>query len=111
LDVVFRSRKLAALVNADAQLRRRFGPRMAAALRARLAVLELAENLGRVPTTPPMRCHQLHADRDEQSAVDLVQPYRLVFAPNHDPIPRLRDGGIDRSAVTAIIVLDIVDYH
>ena len=84
---------------------------MAAALRVRLAVLELAENLGRVPSIPPVRCHQLRADRDEQFAVDLVQPYRLVFVPNHDPIPRLRDGGIDRSAVTAIVVLDIVDYH
>lgn len=84
---------------------------MAKALSARLKLLAATPTLAEVPSTPPDRCHQLHADRDEQFAVDLVQPYRLVFVPDHDPIPRLPDGGIDRAAVTAILVLDILDYH
>jgi proteic killer suppression protein len=36
---------------------------------------------------------------------------RLVFEPDHDPIPTLEDGGIDQSAVTRIKILEVVDYH
>jgi len=43
--------------------------------------------------------------------VDLVQPYRLMFEVNHEPIPRREDGGIDTERVTAITILDVVDYH
>jgi len=77
----------------------------------RLAVLRAAKTLALVPTTPPDRRHQLLADRDEQFAVDLVHPYRLVFEPDHDPVPRKIDGGIDVARVTAITVLDVIDYH
>lgn len=37
--------------------------------------------------------------------------YRLVFTPDHDPVPRLDDGGIDRASVRAIRIEEIVDYH
>lgn len=37
--------------------------------------------------------------------------YRLVFTPDHDPVPLLDDGGIDRASVTAIRIEEIVDYH
>ncbi|MGJ3263926.1 MAG: type II toxin-antitoxin system RelE/ParE family toxin [Salinarimonas sp.] len=111
MDISFHSRKLATTIASGTLLQRRFGQRLARAVRARLALLAAAESLALVPSVPPVRCHQLHADRDEQFAVDLVHPYRLVFAPDHDPMPRLPDGGINRSAVTAVVVLDIVDYH
>ena len=77
----------------------------------RLAVLKAARNLGMVPMTPPDRRHQLSANRDEQFAVDLVHPRRLVFEPNHEPLPRRDDGGIDTDQVTAITILDVIDYH
>ena len=44
-------------------------------------------------------------------AIDLVHPFRLVFEPNHDPLPRRKDGGIDLEQVTAIKILEVVDYH
>ncbi len=37
-------------------------------------------------------------------------PYRLIFEPPEDAT-RKPDGGLDWSAVTAINVLDIEDYH
>lgn len=77
----------------------------------RLAVLRAARNLGLVPSTPPDRRHQLRGDRDEQFAVDLVHPHRLVFGANHDPVPRKEDGGIDVEQVTAITITDVIDYH
>ena len=45
------------------------------------------------------------------NAVDLVHPHRLVFAPNHEPVPKKCDGGIDLDKVTSIIVIEVVDYH
>ena len=84
---------------------------MARVITLRMAVLRAARSLALVPTTPPDRRHQLSGDRDEQFAVDLVQPYRLVFEANHEPVPREEDGGIDTQQVTAITILDVVDYH
>ena len=60
---------------------------------------------------PPARMHELKSNRDEQFAVDLVHPYRLVFEPTHDPLPRKEDGGINLEQVTAIKIMEVVDYH
>lgn len=84
---------------------------MAQTIRARLGVLKNAKTLSDAPKTRPDRLHQLKGDRDEQFAVDLVHPYRLVFEPNHDPVPWTADGGMDLEQVTAITVLGVVDYH
>ena len=84
---------------------------MARTIMMRLAVLKNARVLSLVPTSRPERLHQLRQNRSGQFAVDLVHPYRLVFVLNHDPIPRNEDGGIDRDRVTAITIIEVVDYH
>ena len=84
---------------------------MAQTLMNRLAILKAARSLELVPTSPPERRHQLRGGRDEHYAVDLVHPYRLVFKPNHEPLPRKQDGGIDTERVTAVTIIEIVDYH
>ena len=39
-------------------------------------------------------------------------PHRLVFQSNHDPVPRLANGGIDIGHVTAIIIIiEVIDHH
>ena len=43
--------------------------------------------------------------------MDLAHPFRLIFVPNHDPIPLRDDGGIDRDRITAITITEVVDYH
>jgi proteic killer suppression protein len=84
---------------------------MVKAIMIRLAVLKSAPNLTMVPTSPPERRHQLQGRRKEQYAVDLVHPFRLVFEPNQEPLPRKADGGIDTDQVTAITIIDVIDYH
>lgn len=111
MDIAFRTRKLQRTFNSADALRRSYGTKMARVIKNRLAVLSNAPNLALVPTTPPDRRHQLRGDRDEQFAVDLVHPRRLVFELNHDPIPRGDDGGVDTEQVTAIMIIDVVDYH
>ncbi len=84
---------------------------MATAIMNRMAVLRAARALALVPVTPPERRHQLQGDRGGQFAVDLVHPYRLVFKPDHQPVPRKNDGGIDVTRVTAITIIEVIDYH
>ena len=111
MDIAFRTRKLAKTFNRADALRRTYGARMAETIETRMAFLMAAGNLSMVPTEPPYRRHQLAGDRDERFAVDLVHPYRLVFEPDHDPVPRKDDGGIDVARVTAIEVTEVTDYH
>lgn len=77
----------------------------------RLAVLKNAGTLSLVPATKPERCHQLTGKRRGQYAVDLVHPHRLVFEATHEPIPRKEDRTIDTDQVTAITIIEVVDYH
>jgi len=111
MNIAFRTRKLEKTFNAADALNKSYGIRMAKAIMRRMAILKVTHNLALVPTTPPERRHQLSGNRDEQFAVDLVHPHRLVFEPNHDPFPRKDDGGIDVEQVTAIMITQVIDYH
>ena len=59
----------------------------------------------------PGNCHQLAANRSGDFAVYLWASYRLIFEPNHNPVPTLDDGGIDRTKVTHITIKEVIDYH
>lgn len=97
--------------NSDRELRKVYGDRMAKVIKMRLAVLKNARTLTGVPTTKPDRRHQLAGDRKGQYAVDLVHPHRLIFEPEHDPVPMREDGGIDTDKITAIKIIEVTDYH
>lgn len=77
----------------------------------RMKVLASAPTLADVPHQPPERRHQLSADRDEQFAVIIKNQWRIVFEPNHNPVPRKADSGIDLNQITKIMITWIGDYH
>ncbi len=111
MEVSFASRKMQKICNSQAEMRRQFGDRTAAILQQRFAELRAADTLADVRHLPRARCHELVGDRKGRLAVDLVHPKRLIFEPDHDPMPRKPDGGLDWGAVTHVRVLDVVDYH
>lgn len=111
MDISFRTRKLEKTFESGAALRRAYGARMAVAIERRVAVLKAAASLAFVPASPPVRRHLLRGDRRGQFAVDLVHPKRLVFRPAQPPPPRTGGGGIDLARITAIEIVEIVDYH
>ena len=57
------------------------------------------------------RCHELTQNRAGTFSVDLDYPYRLLFAPAHNPVPTKADGGIDWGAVTTIEILEVENTH
>jgi plasmid maintenance system killer protein len=110
MDICFTNSRLDTLCNSDKKLRGRYGPRMAGLIKQRLLDLSAAENL-EVMRHLPGRCHELTQNLKGCLAVDLVHPDRLAFQPNHNPIPRKGDNGLDWKRVTAIEVVGIGDYH
>ncbi len=111
MEIAFKTGTLEKTFNKEKALKRKYGVRAAKAIMMRLALLKNAPSLSLVPVTPPERRHQLIGNRKGQYAVDLNQSLRLIFEPNHDPVPSLADGGIDLERVTAITVIDVIDYH
>ncbi|MYC34133.1 MAG: system killer suppression protein [Chloroflexi bacterium] len=111
MEVNFRTSRLHRLFHNESDLIRTFGNRRAQSILARLVVLRQRATLSQVPTTPPERRHQLTGNRDEQYAIDIDRQYRLVFIPDHDPIPRRPDGGVDTDQVTAVVITEVIDYH
>ncbi len=110
MEISFATSKLAKLCNSKKKLRGVYGPRMAGLIQQRLLDLDAAETLETMRHVPG-RCHQLTENLDGLFAVDLVHPDRLVFAPDHDPVPQSTGGGVDWSKITKIEVAGIGDYH
>lgn len=111
MEITFRTQKLKKTFDSERALKRTYGDRMAGAIKRRLATLKNAHTLALVPTRPPDRLHLLTGNRKGLYSVDLVHPYRLIFKPNHDPVPLKEDGGIDKDEVTKITIREVEDYH
>ncbi len=110
MNISFATNKLQKVFNAEKELVKAYGSNQAKKIRIRLKVLENAANLAEVPAQKPERRHQLIGDRKEQFAVDLVQPFRLIFKPEV-ATSLLPDGGYDLTLITGIIILGVEDYH
>ncbi len=110
MEISFATSKLAKLCNSEKKMKGTHGVRMAQVIQLRLMDLDAAETLEMMRGLPG-RCHQLTENLDGMFAVDLVHPDRLVFKPDHDPVPELSSGGIDWSKVTKIEVVGIGNYH
>ena len=103
-------KQLLKVLNDKKALSKKFGE-LAKPLMIRLSTLRAAPTLAHVPTAKPERLHQLSQDRDEQFAVDIKGQSRLIFVPDHDPIPRNADGGINKNEVTAICITEVNTQH
>jgi plasmid maintenance system killer protein len=111
VEITFGDRALQKACSSEKESDKRWGPQNAKRIRQRLEDLHAFSCLADVPSTPPFRCHPLKGQRIGQLAIELKHPFRLVFEIDHDPIPRLADGGVDRARVTAIRIVSVEDYH
>ncbi len=109
--ISFVNRKLAKTFNSENELMKTYGKNNSIIIKRRLELLRAAPTLNDVPHSKPERRHELAGDRKGEFTVDLKHPFRLVFQPDHDPVPIKKDGGIDLNAVTAIMILNVEDPH
>jgi toxin HigB-1 len=108
VEVYYADRRLADVCANERLMKREHGPKRAKRLAARLQQLRLADTLADMRLVTA-RIHELSGDRAGCIALDLDGPYRLVI----EPVDWVTDGTgrLDWTAVTAVVVLEVVDYH
>ncbi len=111
MDIYFKTKKLQKLCSVSREAQRHLGAKRARRLQQRMMELKAAISLDDISSLPPARCHELTGNRKGQLSVDLEHPYRLVFIPANNPIPKAADGGLDWPEVTEIEIIEIVDTH
>jgi plasmid maintenance system killer protein len=111
VDILFQGRKLEKVCTDQRRCIKKFGFTCGTLIERRLKELKGAVNLEAMCFERQAKCHELTGDRKGTLAVALEQPYRLIFEPVHDLVPRKPDGGLDWTQVTAIRVLAVEDYH
>ena len=111
MNIYYSTKKLRKQCETEALGNKTFGPKVADKIRQRIKEFEGASSLQLISKLPPARCHELKGDKNGCLAVVLADNMRLVFTPDHDPTPTLPAGGLDWSAVTDIIIMEVIDYH
>lgn len=114
MHISFKDKKLEKSFNEGSLLNKRHGAKRAKKIQMRMAELRAAKNLNDFwpPKSGPSRCHELtQGQRKGQLSMDLDHPYRLIFIPDHDPVPNIEEGGLDWSQVTAVIILGVENTH
>jgi len=111
MEILFRTKKLEKECNSQKLLVQRHGSPRAKLIRRRLDDLRAAPALETIRYLPQTRCHELKGNLAGQLSVDLDHPYRLLFRPANDPVPRKLDGGLDWGRVTVIEILGVEDTH
>jgi proteic killer suppression protein len=111
MQIYFRTKKLQKQCSSEAEMLKAFGKKRAERLQQRLMELRAATTLSDVSRLPPARCHELTGNLKGILSVDLDHPYRLLFIPADDPVPRLSDGGLDWDNIRAVEIQGIEDTH
>ena len=111
MEISFKTTRLEKQFSAEKELQRAYGKAVTVRIQTRMAVLKNAPTLADVPKEPPERCHPLKNNRRGEFTVDVGSRQRLVFVPNHDPMPRRQDGSVEPNLVRAITILGIIDPH
>lgn len=111
MDILFSTSKLEKTCNEAKARLKQYGPECAKLLATRLDDMRAAATLAILRTLPQAKAHELTGDRKGQLSVSLKHPQRLIFEPANSPVPTKPDGGLDWEKVTAIRILEVVDYH
>lgn len=109
MEIIFKSNKLKKMCEDYGLAKCQWGEAMAKKIVQRINELQAAETLADLSHQPPTRCHRLSQNREGQYAVNLIEPYRLVFQPLAD------DGSVLVNAepihIERVKILEVVDYH
>jgi proteic killer suppression protein len=108
VDITFEGR-LGKRINSDKARQKEFGE-LARVIGRRLDDLAALTTLDEAHSIPG-RFEALSGERAGQFSLRLSGNWRLILVPANDPVPLREDGGIDLTMVTAIRVVEVVDYH
>jgi toxin HigB-1 len=110
VEISFGSRKLKQLCESEKDLRKAYGRDGAKKTVRRLSDLRAAATLEDMRNLPG-RIHELSGDREGQLAIDLAGGWRLIVAPAAGWPAGKGEGAHVWTAIDAVTVLEITDYH
>jgi plasmid maintenance system killer protein len=110
VKISFKSNKLARSLTEAKEIQKAFGV-MAKKVNQRMKEISASDNLEVLKTLPAANCHELKGDRKGEFAVDISGNYRIVFIPDHYPVPVKEDSSIDCIRITDIEIIGTEDYH
>ena len=108
MEITFQTSTLHKICENSKFANRRLGPDNATKLQRRLDDILAAENVTDIMAGRP---HPLQGDLEGHLSISLAGGARLIIKPNHHPVPSKSDGSVDWTAVTAVTVCFIGDYH
>ncbi len=106
----YKSNKLQKSLSSPREILVNYGTR-AKQVNTRMQELIAAVTLHDLTFLPQANCHELKGNFKGDLAVDISANFRIRFEPNHIPLPKKDDGGLDWKSVTEIKILSIEDYH
>ena len=96
--IEYRKKQLEKVCTDALVARKKYGNLMARKIFQRIGEIEASDTVETMVEHRLGRCHPLTGDRQGQYAVDLVQPYRMVFTKEGD-------------SIQIATIEEIVDYH
>lgn len=112
MDIDYKTKKLEKIFRSKSQLERMYGTAVGKKIQIRINTLRASKNLKDLwpPYCLPERCHELKGGRAGEFSINLTGNDRLLFIPNHTPLPRHEtDGRIDWSNITKIKIIGVGD--
>ena len=106
MNIYYKNRQIEKVCNQSQVAIAKLGPEMAKKLQQRMVELKAADVLSDIGHLPPARLHELDGGNGEL-AVDLKHPFRLVLR----PFEFKKGMTIEKTIVTAIIILEVINYH
>ena len=98
MQVEYKTNKLEKICTIYEEAKKKYGDKMAEKIHQRIDEITTAESVEFMVQFRLGRCHALVGDRKGEYAVDLIQPYRLIFEKVGDNIQIAK-------------IVEIADYH
>jgi len=108
--ITFADKKLRKYANNNRLAAQKMGDRRAKLYQKRLEDLKDAVSFADLEHLPG-RFHQLIENRKDQWSCDLDHPYRLIFEPAEDPIPKDKNGKQLLTEIKNLEIIEVTDYH
>ena len=110
MQISYKNNKLEKSLSSPREILKNYGTR-AKNVNQRMEDLKAVVNLNDLSLFPQANLHELKGDKKGLLAVDISANYRIIFKPDHEPVPKKDDGGLDWRAVKKIKIIEIEDYH
>jgi proteic killer suppression protein len=110
MEIDYKTNKLRKSVATPRDIAANYGTK-AKLVNQRIKEFEAAVSLYDIYLLPKANLHKLHGEKKGCLAVDISANYRIVFEPDHDPVPKIEDGGLNLKAISKIKILSFEDYH